>query len=191
MPGSAPPLIRSGGKTSSGRAASCRLSMVAPIWRSGAASRAIGRRVSDTAPASVLSHGRPARSPARRRIVGPELPQSRAADGPRRPSKPPPWTRAPSPSTSTDTPSAWRSEEHTSELQSQSNLVCRLLLEKKKKKKQKTHHVSYNIQIAADQRHLQRHIRHYPRTQSCHNIAVSHRPCQHNMTIPHYSSNSW
>src|SRR5256886_7387011 len=26
---------------------------------------------------------------------------------------------------------AWRSEEHTSELQSQSNLVCRLLLEKK------------------------------------------------------------
>src|SRR5688572_33052536 len=30
-----------------------------------------------------------------------------------------------------------RSEEHTSELQSQSNLVCRLLLEKKKKKKRK------------------------------------------------------
>src|SRR2546430_11866926 len=34
-----------------------------------------------------------------------------------------------------DSPSAneARSEEHTSELQSQSNLVCRLLLEKKKK----------------------------------------------------------
>src|SRR5260221_9066578 len=30
---------------------------------------------------------------------------------------------------------AWRSEEHTSELQSHSDLVCRLLLEKKKKKK--------------------------------------------------------
>src|SRR5688572_31575050 len=29
---------------------------------------------------------------------------------------------------------SFRSEEHTSELQSQSNLVCRLLLEKKKKK---------------------------------------------------------
>src|SRR2546430_12581440 len=29
-------------------------------------------------------------------------------------------------------PALWRSEEHTSELQSQSNLVCRLLLEKKK-----------------------------------------------------------
>src|SRR5688572_32291383 len=33
---------------------------------------------------------------------------------------------------------AARSEEHTSELQSQSNLVCRLLLEKKKKKKKQT-----------------------------------------------------
>src|SRR5688572_31638753 len=32
-------------------------------------------------------------------------------------------------------PKLVRSEEHTSELQSQSNLVCRLLLEKKKKKK--------------------------------------------------------
>src|SRR2546430_15021549 len=31
-------------------------------------------------------------------------------------------------------PGGGRSEEHTSELQSQSNLVCRLLLEKKKKK---------------------------------------------------------
>src|SRR5688572_32498327 len=38
-------------------------------------------------------------------------------------------TRADRPAIST------RSEEHTSELQSQSNLVCRLLLEKKKKKK--------------------------------------------------------
>src|SRR2546427_8646260 len=31
-----------------------------------------------------------------------------------------------------------RSEEHTSELQSQSNLVCRLLLEKKKQKQSRT-----------------------------------------------------
>src|SRR2546426_5991333 len=36
---------------------------------------------------------------------------------------------------STDCPS--RSEEHTSELQSPCNLVCRLLLEKKKKKERK------------------------------------------------------
>src|SRR2546430_10897157 len=34
-----------------------------------------------------------------------------------------------------------RSEEHTSELQSQSNLVCRLLLEKKKK----IHHLDVSI----------------------------------------------
>src|SRR5438270_5335515 len=38
-----------------------------------------------------------------------------------------------------------RSEEHTSELQSQSNLVCRLLLEKKKK-----HKKIHNKQIKAD-----------------------------------------
>src|SRR2546430_9563976 len=35
-----------------------------------------------------------------------------------------------------------RSEEHTSELQSQSNLVCRLLLEKKKKKSTLLHRIS-------------------------------------------------
>src|SRR5438270_6365474 len=39
-----------------------------------------------------------------------------------------------------------RSEEHTSELQSQSNLVCRLLLEKKKKyKKDNNHNKQKNI----------------------------------------------
>src|SRR5256886_6906913 len=41
-----------------------------------------------------------------------------------------PWW--PSGGGSKGSPSASRSEEHTSELQSQSNLVCRLLLEKKK-----------------------------------------------------------
>src|SRR2546427_7383084 len=39
---------------------------------------------------------------------------------------------------------AVRSEEHTSELQSQSNIVCRLLLEKKKKKQTI---VNLNIQL--------------------------------------------
>src|SRR5688572_31587593 len=34
-----------------------------------------------------------------------------------------------------------RSEEHTSELQSQSNLVCRLLLEKKNKRRQKVRYL--------------------------------------------------
>src|SRR5688572_32551672 len=38
-----------------------------------------------------------------------------------------------------------RSEEHTSELQSQSNLVCRLLLEKKKKNKTKKKHIKNQI----------------------------------------------
>src|SRR5688572_32679654 len=41
-----------------------------------------------------------------------------------------------------------RSEEHTSELQSQSNLVCRLLLEKKKKNTKKNTTQSYTIYIA-------------------------------------------
>src|SRR2546430_10456514 len=40
-----------------------------------------------------------------------------------------------------------RSEEHTSELQSQSNLVCRLLLEKKK-----TDQSSYTISVTAEAR---------------------------------------
>src|SRR5260221_8326972 len=35
----------------------------------------------------------------------------------------------------------WRSEEHTSELQSHSDLVCRLLLEKKKKDRQTHLHI--------------------------------------------------
>src|SRR5438309_5796929 len=37
-----------------------------------------------------------------------------------------------------------RSEEHTSELQSQFHLVCRLLLEKKKKKNKHIHHQNKN-----------------------------------------------
>src|SRR2546430_9977570 len=40
-----------------------------------------------------------------------------------------------------------RSEEHTSELQSQSNLVCRLLLEKKKKHN-KPDHISHTYHVA-------------------------------------------
>src|SRR2546430_7448715 len=38
-----------------------------------------------------------------------------------------------------------RSEEHTSELQSQSNLVCRLLLEKKKTKHTLTHCLTVTV----------------------------------------------
>src|SRR2546430_13415970 len=77
---------------------------------------------------------------------------ARAGRDPTRPGRPrprrcsggiraaPPQDRAPPapPRTAGSTlasPGGNRSEEHTSELQSQSNLVCRLLLEKKNKKK--------------------------------------------------------
>src|SRR5437667_5701297 len=39
-----------------------------------------------------------------------------------------------------------RSEEHTSELQSHHDLVCRLLLEKKKKKKKRRNNTTYKAQ---------------------------------------------
>src|SRR4051812_49871311 len=42
---------------------------------------------------------------------------------------------------------AWRSEEHTSELQSHVNLVCRLLLEKKKEQPRETANVSRHRHI--------------------------------------------
>src|SRR5438132_8052092 len=45
----------------------------------------------------------------------------------------------------TCTPLTCRSEEHTSELQSHSDLVCRLLLEKKKKKKSKQNNDSITL----------------------------------------------
>src|SRR5438034_2822753 len=46
-----------------------------------------------------------------------------------------------------------RSEEHTSELQSHSDLVCRLLLEKKKKKKSQYKQLKNNIR--AEERQLE------------------------------------
>src|SRR2546430_12249654 len=52
-----------------------------------------------------------------------------------------------------------RSEEHTSELQSQSNLVCRLLLEKKKKVTYSTNlpltHIHYDGQLSCHSEHTQ------------------------------------
>src|SRR5438445_7174903 len=49
----------------------------------------------------------------------------------------------------------WRSEEHTSELQSRQYLVCRLLLEKKKKK-QKTIKISTNNKLQNGRRNYER-----------------------------------
>src|SRR2546426_7100421 len=48
------------------------------------------------------------------------------------------WRGADAAATGIDRATADRSEEHTSELQSPCNLVCRLLLEKKKKKNKKS-----------------------------------------------------
>src|SRR2546427_2176551 len=50
-----------------------------------------------------------------------------------------------------------RSEEHTSELQSQSNLVCRLLLEKKKKRKRKNRCAPRSTPIRAETLSSRRH----------------------------------
>src|SRR6266496_5839414 len=57
----------------------------------------------------------------------PTPPRGRTRSGPPRPTGSPPSFRPTKP--------LWRSEEHTSELQSRRDLVCRLLLEKKKNKK--------------------------------------------------------
>src|SRR5690242_20953648 len=67
-----------------------------------------------------------------------------SAAAPRSPATAPPSNSregaASSPASPTSaTPPGVRSEEHTSELQSHVNLVCRLLLEKKKKKSK--HHI--------------------------------------------------
>src|SRR2546427_4558275 len=56
-----------------------------------------------------------------------------AAEAKNPPPKPFPWAAVAAVVTALSLGGYARSEEHTSELQSQSNLVCRLLLEKKKK----------------------------------------------------------
>src|SRR5205807_4367631 len=47
----------------------------------------------------------------------------------------------------------WRSEEHTSELQSPCNLVCRLLLEKKKKNNKKQYPSEQNNNNPSHRQH--------------------------------------
>src|SRR5690606_40869179 len=89
-------------------------------------------------PYTTLFRSRPEPRPPRRRPTAPAPEASAtttatAATGP----APTPTTRtSTSWRTATATPArtADRSEEHTSELQSRENLVCRLLLEKKKNK---------------------------------------------------------
>src|SRR5688572_31701908 len=62
-------------------------------------------------------------------------PPARARYDPAQLSRPSSEVHTTSPRCAAEAVTSARSEEHTSELQSQSNLVCRLLLEKKKKKK--------------------------------------------------------
>src|SRR2546427_3473116 len=89
------------------------------LGRSAGAGRAEGHRDSVLARASVARAGGKAgfpRNPFERLLFGSWMARGAALRGP-------------------------RSEEHTSELQSQSNLVCRLLLEKKKtRQKQRSLH---------------------------------------------------
>src|SRR2546430_7066668 len=56
---------------------------------------------------------------------------------------------------------SWRSEEHTSELQSQSNLVCRLLLEKKKNYQRRAALLSITLALTATDAIRDRYQRHY------------------------------
>src|SRR5690242_20974602 len=81
---------------------------------------------------------------ARARLAHLQLPRRRQHLAHRgRPARPHPRVGRPA------RPLAHRSEEHTSELQSHVNLVCRLLLEKKKKKKRRhvnrLHHTNTNL----------------------------------------------
>src|SRR5688572_31768484 len=78
-----------------------------------------------------------------------------------------------------------RSEEHTSELQSQSNLVCRLLLEKKKKKKNQKNK-RQTTQSQSHKPHQQTHVhpdkRTYRRTLNS-KVQQSVQTIRHNQTL--------
>src|SRR2546430_3916952 len=62
-------------------------------------------------------------------------------------------------------PEVQRSEEHTSELQSQSNLVCRLLLEKKKNENPHNPY-SLEFEIHKDENHATPTLQHITRAHS-------------------------
>ena len=68
-------------RTCSGAVPSAETSTVAPMARSGSATRRIGRRRSEASPSRVASMSAPAITPASRRMVVPELAQSSALIG--------------------------------------------------------------------------------------------------------------
>src|SRR5216683_549076 len=88
---------------------------------------------------SARSRGRPRAANASDRSGRPGTRAAPGAPGPSAPrtgcSRRAPGSARCAPAVPKRAAPAWRSEEHTSELQSRSDLVCRLLLEKKKKKK--------------------------------------------------------
>src|SRR5207249_5686743 len=76
-------------------------------------------------------------------------------------------------------PTGLRSEEHTSELQSRFDLVCRLLLEKKKKNIDMSIHLSTTILMKS----------YIPNTHICNNLTVNSTYLPHNIqTIPTQST---
>src|SRR2546430_11154243 len=78
-----------------------------------------------------------------------------------------------------------RSEEHTSELQSQSNLVCRLLLEKKKNRLDDItmtiiapilgNNVNVSREVGGQQRHLNGYIPRYTFSAGIPSLPTHHR----------------
>src|SRR2546421_9715046 len=67
-----------------------------------------------------------------------------------------------------------RSEEHTSELQSRSDLVCRLLLEKKKRTHRTCHRTDTRLTIKNGALHDRR-----PRTEPCNTVTGDLHPHLH------------
>src|SRR2546428_6487155 len=71
-----------------------------------------------------------------------------------------------------------RSEEHTSELQSRSDLVCRLLLEKKKKNIIKIRHVYSSNLTCTEKLHSYVHLTSGPYATNASHYSSCH-PCRH------------
>ena len=90
MPWAPPPRIASGGKRPPSRPSMC-----APISRSGATTRSMGRRAIDSSPDSTVSRVQAAAHPASSRIPVPELPTSTTPAGSCSRPGPPSTTTAP------------------------------------------------------------------------------------------------
>src|SRR5256886_5148575 len=70
-----------------------------------------------------------------------------------------------------------RSEEHTSELQSQSNVVCRLLLEKKKKADTTQSNVADTVEALTPVHCANTHVRNYQGDARRRAVGLTHDHC--------------